>query len=149
MITPEVGCNFRPAVITTNIPMATDKPIDIGVDDFCLHCKVCAEQCPSGAIPMGDKVEVRGYRRWKIDTAKCQNFWTSNSGEHGVPDLRERLPLYEEGELASQDGHEGVGQRSHGAFREAPDHHAEEFLSWSGSAGLLHALPGREERFLP
>jgi len=83
MITPEVGCNFRPAVVTTNIPLATDKPIDIGVDDFCLHCKVCAEQCPSGAIPMGDKVEVRGYRRWKIDTAKCQNFWNSNLGNMG------------------------------------------------------------------
>lgn len=83
MITPEVGCNIRPAVVTTNIPMATDKPIDIGVDDFCLHCKVCAEECPSGAIPLGDKVEVRGYRRWKIDTAKCQNFWTSNLGNMG------------------------------------------------------------------
>ncbi len=83
MITPEVGCNFRPAVITTNLPMASDKPIDIGVDDFCLHCKVCAEECPSGAIPMGDKVEVRGYRRWAIDTAKCQNFWTSTLGNMG------------------------------------------------------------------
>jgi reductive dehalogenase len=83
VITPEVGCNLRPAVVTTNIPVTTDKPIDIGVDDFCLHCKVCAEACPSGAIPMGDKVEVRGYRRWKIDTAKCQNFWTSNLGNMG------------------------------------------------------------------
>jgi len=83
LVTPEVGCNLRPAVITTNIPVATDKPIAIGVDDFCLHCKVCAEACPSGAIPMGDKVEVRGYRRWKIDTAKCQNFWTSNLGNMG------------------------------------------------------------------
>lgn len=83
MITPEVGCNIRPAVVTTNIPVATDKPIDIGVDDFCLHCKVCAEVCPSGAIPLGDKTEVRGYRRWKIDTAKCQNFWSSNLGNMG------------------------------------------------------------------
>jgi reductive dehalogenase len=83
MITPEVGCNIRPAVVTTNIPVSTDKPIDIGVDDFCLHCKVCAEACPSGAIPMGEKVEVRGYRRWKVDTAKCQNFWTSNLGNMG------------------------------------------------------------------
>jgi epoxyqueuosine reductase len=83
VITPELGSNFRPAVVTTNIPMATDKPIDIGVDDFCLHCKVCAEACPSGAIPMGGKEEVRGYRRWTIDTAKCQNFWTSNLGNMG------------------------------------------------------------------
>jgi epoxyqueuosine reductase len=32
---------------------------------------------------MGEKVEVRGYRRWKIDTAKCQNFWSSNLGNMG------------------------------------------------------------------
>jgi epoxyqueuosine reductase len=83
LITPEVGSNLRPAVVTTNIPVATDKPIDIGVDGFCLHCKVCAEACPSGAIPIGDKEEVRGYRRWKIDTAKCQNFWNSNLGNMG------------------------------------------------------------------
>ena len=78
-----MGSNLRPAIITTNIPVATDKPIDIGVDDFCLHCKVCAEQCPSGAIPMGDKVEVRGYRRWKVDASKCQNFWSSALGPMG------------------------------------------------------------------
>jgi reductive dehalogenase len=83
MITPEVGSNLRPAIVTTNIPVATDKPIDIGVDDFCLHCKVCAEQCPSGAISMGGKVEVRGYRRWKVDASKCQNFWSSNLGPMG------------------------------------------------------------------
>jgi len=83
MITPEVGCNIRPAVVTTNIPVATDKPIDFGVQSFCDHCKVCAEACPSGAISLGEKEDVRGYRRWKIDTAKCQNFWTSNLGNMG------------------------------------------------------------------
>ena len=83
MITPEVGCNFRPAVVTTNIPLATDRPIDFGVQDFCAHCKVCAEACPSGAIPMGGKEEVRGYRRYKIDTARCLNFWSSNLGNMG------------------------------------------------------------------
>jgi reductive dehalogenase len=83
MITPELGGNFRPAVITTNLPMATDKPIDFGVEEFCAHCKVCAEVCPSGAIPMGDKVEVRGYLKYQLDTAKCQNFWNSNLGDMG------------------------------------------------------------------
>ncbi|MFO7767644.1 MAG: reductive dehalogenase [bacterium] len=82
-VTPELGLNFRPAVVTTNIPMKTDKPIDFGVQDFCNHCKVCAEMCPSGAIPMGEKVEIRGYRRWKLDTARCQNFWNSNLGSSG------------------------------------------------------------------
>jgi ferredoxin len=83
VITPELGSNIRPAIVTTNMPMATDKPIDFGVQDFCRHCKVCAENCPSGAITLGDKVEVRGYRRFKVDTAKCNNFWTSNLGNIG------------------------------------------------------------------
>ena len=83
MITPELGCNIRPAVVTTNIPMATDKPIDIGVQDFCAHCKICAEYCPSNAIPMSGKEEVRGYRRYKVNPAKCNNFWTSNLGNMG------------------------------------------------------------------
>ena len=43
VITPELGCNFRPAVVTTNLPMVTDKPIDIGIQDFCKHCKICAQ----------------------------------------------------------------------------------------------------------
>ena len=83
LITPELGCNIRPAVVTTNIPVATDKPIDLGVQDFCRHCKVCAENCPSGAISMGDKVEVRGYLRYELNQAKCNNFWNSNLGNMG------------------------------------------------------------------
>lgn len=83
LITPELGGNFRPAVIVTSLPMATDKPIDFGVEDFCAHCKVCAEVCPSGAIPMGDKTEVKGYLRYELEQSKCLNFWQSNLGEMG------------------------------------------------------------------
>jgi epoxyqueuosine reductase len=83
MITPELGCNIRPAVITTNIPLAPDKPIDFGVQSFCDTCKICAEQCPSGAIPFGDREDVRGYRRYKIDVEKCHTFWSQNLGNMG------------------------------------------------------------------
>lgn len=83
VITPELGCNFRPAVITTNIPMATDKPIDFGVDSFCRTCKICAEQCPSGSISMGDPIDIRGYRRWEINAPSCNNMWNSTLGPMG------------------------------------------------------------------
>jgi reductive dehalogenase len=83
VVTPELGCNFRPAVVTTNLPLKPDKPIDFGVQSFCSTCKVCAEQCPSGAITMGDKEEVRGYRRWTVHAAKCYNFWNSTLGNMG------------------------------------------------------------------
>jgi len=83
VITPELGCNFRPAVVTTDLPLEPDKPIDMGVQGFCENCKICAENCPNGAITQGEKVEVRGYRRYAVDTAKCQNFWHSNLGNLG------------------------------------------------------------------
>lgn len=83
VITPELGCNFRPAVITTNLPMKPDKPIDIGIKYFCKTCKICAEYCPSGAITMGEKVVVRGYLMYHVNTAKCNNFWNSNLGSTG------------------------------------------------------------------
>jgi reductive dehalogenase len=83
VVTPELGCNFRPAVITTNLPMATDKPIRFGVQEFCQTCKICAENCPSGAITMGEKEVVRGYRRYAINDSKCFGFWNSKLGSMG------------------------------------------------------------------
>ena len=52
MIAPEVGSNIRSAVVTTSIPMKTDKAIDFGVPDFCAHrkvcpsCRLCIAACP-------------------------------------------------------------------------------------------------------
>jgi reductive dehalogenase len=83
VITPELGCNFRPAVITTNLPMKTDKPISFGVQDFCKNCKICAEQCPSGAITTGGKENIRGYKRYLLHSSKCFNFWNSKHGSMG------------------------------------------------------------------
>ena len=83
VITPELGLNFRPAVITTNMPLHPDRPISFGVQDFCSHCKICAENCPSDAISYGEKEEVRGYLRWQVNTAKCLNFWNSTLGSMG------------------------------------------------------------------
>jgi reductive dehalogenase len=83
VITPELGCNIRPSIITTNIPLKPDKPIDFGVQDFCKTCKICAENCPSGAITMGDKEEIRGYSRYRLNVEKCNNFWNSNLGNMG------------------------------------------------------------------
>ena len=83
LITPELGCNFRPAVITTDLPLVPDKPIEFGVQSFCKTCKICAENCPSGAISMGGKEVVRGYLRYQLDREKCHTFWSSNLGNMG------------------------------------------------------------------
>ena len=83
VVTPELGSNFRPAIITTNIPLKPDKPIDFGVQDFCKTCKICAEQCPSGSITKGEKADIRGYNRYPFNAASCHNFWYSKLGNMG------------------------------------------------------------------
>jgi reductive dehalogenase len=85
-ITPEVGGNCRTAVVTTDLPMATDRPIDYGVAEFCRKCKICAEQCPSGAISMADSSDgmvIRGYEHWYINNGACYNHWRETMGPMG------------------------------------------------------------------
>lgn len=83
LITPEVGSNARLACVTTNIPMEVDRPVDLGILDFCRKCKICAEKCPSGAISYKDEPEVvRGYRRWHIKSELCFNIWASVATSH-------------------------------------------------------------------
>lgn len=78
LITPELGANSRLACVTTNIPMEVDKPVDLGIMDFCLKCKICAEKCPTGAISHKDDTEVvRGYKRWWIRDELCFHTWAS------------------------------------------------------------------------
>lgn len=75
LITKELGLGLRLAVVTTDMPLAHDKPVDISAQSFCETCKVCAENCPIDAIPMGDKVEFNGIRKWKLDEQKCYRYW--------------------------------------------------------------------------
>ena len=84
LVSPELGANTRLAAITTDIPLEADRPIDIGVSRFCEKCKICADECTSGAIAFTDKAEtvVRGYRRWKIDQNKCFTIWNSVATSH-------------------------------------------------------------------
>lgn len=84
LVTPELGANTRLAAVTTNMPLEPDKPIDIGIKEFCSKCKICAEECPSGAISFTDKPEkvIRGYKRWNIDQDKCFTVWNSVATSH-------------------------------------------------------------------
>ena len=85
-ITPELGGNCRMALITTDMPLAINNPIDYGVEDFCNKCKLCAESCPSGAISMADDpegLEIRGYEHWYINNGACYNYWRETMGPMG------------------------------------------------------------------
>ena len=38
-------------VILTDLPLATDKPIDLGVEELCKECRKCASTCPTKISP--------------------------------------------------------------------------------------------------
>jgi reductive dehalogenase len=75
---PFLGPRFKAAVVTTDLPLLPDKPIDFGMQDFCSKCKKCARECPSGALSSGDKVISNGYEHWPTDIEKCTSMRVGN-----------------------------------------------------------------------
>lgn len=82
VLNPFLGPRFKAAVVTTDLPMAVDKPIDFGLQDFCDKCGKCARECPSGAISDGDKVMHNGYEKWPNHVEKCTSMRVGN--QHGA-----------------------------------------------------------------
>jgi ferredoxin len=75
---PFLGPRFKAAVVTTDLPLSCDRPIDFGLQDFCSKCKKCARECPSGALSHGNKVVYNGYERWPTDVQKCTSMRVGN-----------------------------------------------------------------------
>jgi epoxyqueuosine reductase QueG len=79
LIAKEFGSNFRLATVLTDLPLASDKPVDIGVDDLCLGCQRCTRDCPADAISDGKKM-VRGIEKWYVDFDKCVPYFSKTYG---------------------------------------------------------------------
>ncbi|MDF1552924.1 MAG: reductive dehalogenase [Deferrisomatales bacterium] len=83
VVHPFLGPRFKAAVVTTDLPLAIDKPIDFGLQDFCAKCKKCARECPSGAISDGAKVMHNGYEKWPTDVKRCTSMRVANQKGSG------------------------------------------------------------------
>jgi len=78
LITPRLGPRVRLGVVTTDLPLLSDPPgDDRTVIDFCRICKKCAENCPSGSIPLGDREPIDGGLRWAVDADGCFRYWNA------------------------------------------------------------------------
>jgi len=85
VLTPEFGIDIRLKAVTTNLPLAADKPISFGAHEFCLGCEICAQNCPARAIPLGPPTDPppnishnTGFRKWVINAEKSLTFWGIN-----------------------------------------------------------------------
>ncbi len=78
VLNPFVGPRFKSVVLTTDLPLVPDKPVDFGLQEFCNNCLKCARECPCDAIPFGDKVMFNGYEIWKPDVERCTRYRVTN-----------------------------------------------------------------------
>lgn len=80
ILNPFLGPRLKSGVVTTDLPLAHDKPIDFGLQSFCESCNKCARECPSGAITAGPKLMFNGYEIWKSDSQKCTTYRITTPG---------------------------------------------------------------------
>ena len=99
VLNPFIGPRHKTAVITTNLPMEIDKPIDFGLQDFCSKCQKCARECPAQAIPYGEKVLYNGYEIWKPDVEKCTKYRVTNAKGSSCGRCMKMCPWNKEGLL--------------------------------------------------
>ncbi|MBM3568529.1 MAG: Fe-S protein [Alphaproteobacteria bacterium] len=78
VLNPFVGPRFKSVVLTTDLDLAPDRPIDFGLQRFCGECRKCARECPCDAIPAGGKVMFNGYETWKPDVERCTRYRLTN-----------------------------------------------------------------------
>ena len=77
-LNPFIGPRLKTVVMTTDMPLEVDKPIDFGLQNFCSNCWKCARECPCDSILWGDKVMFNGYEMWKPDVERCTRYRLTN-----------------------------------------------------------------------
>jgi epoxyqueuosine reductase len=79
LITPQFGPRLRLATVSTNLPLAVDRPIDLGINAFCDVCQRCLRRCPGRAIGR-ERRTVRGVHKYVVDLDKCLPVFAQPTG---------------------------------------------------------------------
>ena len=80
LIHEKYGSRLHLTVVTTDLPLAVDEPVDIGVEEFCKYCKKCARTCPSHSIPFGDKGVLNGVEKYLVNIETCYKYKLAGRG---------------------------------------------------------------------
>ena len=88
LITEKFGPRVRLCKVFTDLPLEPDRYRPFGVTKFCETCKLCAEDCPSGAVPKGEQTSeghnvsnLSGIHKWHVDAERCFSFWAKSRAD--------------------------------------------------------------------
>jgi len=81
LIHEDFGSRLHLAVVTTDLPLEVDKPVDIGVEEVCKYCMKCARTCPSHSIPFGGKEVYNGVEKYRINVDSCYKYRLASRGQ--------------------------------------------------------------------
>ncbi len=91
LITKEFGPRVRLGKIFTDLPLAYDRPLRFGVNEFCEICQRCANACPPKAISVTIPTEeiynqsnIIGVRKWSVNAEKCFGFWANQNSDCSI-----------------------------------------------------------------
>ncbi len=91
LITPRFGPRCRISKVITDLPVSVGYARPWGVTEFCTVCRKCAENCPSGAISMGERsfepIDISnnsGMLVWRLDNLKCFEYWANVGTNCGI-----------------------------------------------------------------
>ncbi len=99
VLNPFVGLRFKSVVVTTDMPLTHDQPIDFGLQDMCQKCLKCARECPCNAISWGNTVMFNGYEMWKPDAERCVRYRVTNTKGSACGRCMKTCPYNHEGLL--------------------------------------------------
>jgi len=113
VINRDLGNCFKLATVTTDLPLTHDRPVDLGVRDFCEECKICADNCPAGAISRRDPKVIRGVLKWSINSQACYHYATKTGTDCGLcmavcPWNKPLSPFHELGRRIAVKGRRGA-----------------------------------------
>ncbi|MBI4287877.1 MAG: 4Fe-4S dicluster domain-containing protein [Chloroflexi bacterium] len=78
-MTPEFGPRIRLACVTTDLPLAIDKPPDSHRAEYCDRCLACYRACPVQAIAR-ELTNERGIERYVLDWQRCRSHSNYHNG---------------------------------------------------------------------
>lgn len=86
LVTPDYGSRIRLGLVTTDLELVCDEPIDFGLETFCMACGLCAKTCPGKAISHGKPEDHHGdgHPHWRLDQAACYKAWTMIGTDCGI-----------------------------------------------------------------